>query len=46
MADEIPETIPISIPKTPKPATKKRSKGFRKYLRRKKEAARKPYGQQ
>lgn len=47
MADETPTTTPISTPKTtPKPATQKPSKGFRKYLRRKKEAARKPYLQQ
>ncbi|MBX3054770.1 MAG: hypothetical protein KF753_25085 [Caldilineaceae bacterium] len=46
MADETPKTTPVSTPKTPKPATKRLSKGFRKYLRRKKEAARKPYTQQ
>ena len=43
MADETPNTVPASTPKKPKPATKKLSKGFRKYLRRKKEADRKPY---
>ncbi len=46
MADETPKTTPAPTPKTPKPATKKLSKGFRKYLRRKKEAAHKPYTQQ
>ena len=45
MADETPKTTPAPAPKRPKPATKKLSKGFRKFLRRKKEAARKPYTQ-
>jgi|GEM_PF-2887203 len=31
-------------PKVVKPQTKRLSKGFRKYLRRKKEADRKPFG--
>ena len=46
MANETPVTTPISTPKIPKPATIKLSKGFRKHLRRKKEGARKPFGQQ
>ncbi len=44
MADETPKTAPA--PKTPKPLTKRPSAGYRKYLRRKKEAVRKPYTQQ
>jgi hypothetical protein len=44
--DKTPQTAPVTTPKKPKPATKKLSKGFRKFLRRKKEAERKPYTQQ
>jgi len=44
--DETPKATPTSTLKTPKPATKNLSKGFRKFLRRKKEAERKPYTQQ
>lgn len=46
MADETPKTAPASTPKIPKSPTKRLSAGYRKYIRRRKAAARRPYGAQ
>jgi len=42
MADEKPKAAPKAMLKTSKPLTKRPSKGYRKYLRRQKQAVRNP----
>ncbi len=44
MTDEKPKTSKTPKPQAPKPAEKRASKGYRKYLRRMKEVARKLAG--